>query len=80
MSSKRNKTTIVALDPPTVTLLTSLKSLRASAGLTKTALAQQLNITDGSIAAYEKRKVAPKLGVLIRLADFFSFKDFTTSL
>ena len=73
MSSKRNKTTIVALDPPTVTLLTSLKSLRASAGLTKTALAQQLNITDGSIAAYEKRKVAPKLGVLIRLADFFSY-------
>ena len=73
MNDKRGKTTIVALDPPTLTLLSSLRPLRVSANLTQKALANHLNITEGSITAYEKRKVAPKLGVLIRLADFFNY-------
>ncbi len=73
MSNKKNKTTIVALDPPTVTLLSSLKSMRKRAGLTQEALANHLSVAKGSITAYEKRRVAPKLSVLMRLANFFNY-------
>lgn len=73
MNDKKHKTTIVALDPPTVTLLTSLKPLRVSANLTQEALANHLSTTKESIFAYEKRKVAPKLEALMSLANFFNY-------
>ena len=69
----------IVLDEPTRKFLQSLGEMRREAGMTKRDLAQALNISPANITDYEKGCRTPSVGMLIRLAEFFSY-DISESL
>jgi transcriptional regulator with XRE-family HTH domain len=50
---------------------TNLRNMRIKRGLTQQALAKDLNISQGSITAYENGTRIPPLNVIEQIADYF---------
>ncbi len=50
---------------------TTLKKLRADAGMTQTELAKRLSVTKSVVSYYESQERTPSPDVLVRLAEIF---------
>jgi transcriptional regulator with XRE-family HTH domain len=53
-------------------VLENLKKLRAEAGISQSALADSISLSQQSINQYENHSVEPDIGTLIRIADYFN--------
>lgn len=69
----RTGSKMIALDEPTQKFLSILKALRIAAGVSREEIAEIAGTSKSDMKMYELGFYQPSLGILMRLAEYFSY-------